>query len=88
MKLPQPCPRCGAPINNYGARCPECIYGYRVKVFDPRLFKNDKDTPTSITMQPARVVDERIDDLGRKLWDVEFDYRPGEVSRGHFADMT
>lgn len=39
-------------------------------------------------MQPARILDERIDKYGRKLWDVEFDYKKGEVSKGHFAICT
>lgn len=86
MKLPYPCPRCGNPIMNYGARCSACVYGFRVKAFDPRLFKNYQDTPLSITMQPGRVVDQRHDEFGRRLFDIEFDYRPKEISHGHFAD--
>ena len=30
--------------------------GSRVLVFDGRIFKNDKDTPLSMTMRPAIVV--------------------------------
>jgi len=86
MKLPYPCPRCGVDINNYVGRCPECIYGLRIKVFDHRLFKDDVTTPLSITMQPATVVDERTDEFRRRLYDVRFDYRPDPISRGHFTD--
>ena len=69
--------------------------GTRVKVFDHRLFKDDKTTPLSETMQLATVVQR----YGRRnafdstfvfpdLIDVEFDYRPGEISRSHFTDYA
>ena len=32
------------------------IHGSRVKVFDHRRFKNDVDTPLSVTIRPATVV--------------------------------
>lgn len=56
----------------------EIFPGDRVKVFDARLFENDRDTPLSYTMQPATVVcrygfktvyrgDVVYDDAGRKF---------------------
>jgi hypothetical protein len=88
VKLPQPCPRCKAEIMNYTARCGSCSYGAPVMVFDPRLFKNDLDTPLSITVQRAVVVNDRTDEHSRRLLDVRFDYRPDEISHGHFADRV
>jgi hypothetical protein len=73
---------------NYTARCNSCIYGTRAMVFDSRLFKNDRDTPLSITIQRATIIDERKDKLGRRIFDVVFDYRPEDVSRGHFANTV
>jgi hypothetical protein len=64
--------------------------GTRVKVFDHRLFVDDKSTPLSVTMKPATVVcwygyESRF---GRysDLIDVVFDHRPDEVSHRHFSD--
>lgn len=73
----------------------EVLPGTRVKVFDHRLFKDDQTTPLSETMQLATVVQR----YGRRnaldptfvfpdLIDVEFDYRPGEISRSHFTDYA
>jgi len=63
--------------------------GSRVKVFDGRLFHDNMTTPLSVTMRSATV--KRLywekGEFGRKLADVEFDYRPGEISRGHFVDL-
>ena len=63
--------------------------GSRVKVFDGSLFEDDITTPLSVTMQSATV--KRLywekGEFGRKLADVEFEYRPGEISRGHFVDL-
>lgn len=69
------------------------VPGVRVKVFDHRLFKNDRSTPLSETMKPAVVV--RIYDyvsrfgLGMypNVADVVFDYRPNEVSKAHFTEF-
>ena len=68
--------------------------GTRVMVFDPRLFEDDVSTPLSHTVRPATVkrwygklrCRSRCGIVARNLVDVEFDYRPGEVSPGHFAD--
>jgi hypothetical protein len=51
----------------------------KVLVFDHLLFKNDIDTPLSMTMKPATVVAE--DD---KTVDVIFDHRPEIISHNHF----
>jgi hypothetical protein len=73
----------------------EIMPGDRISVFDPRLFIDDKRTPLSTTMKPATVVCR----YGKKVFwphmdkpwiypdlvDVEFDHRPGEVSKGHFT---
>ena len=60
--------------------------GSRIKVFDYRLFENDKETPLSITMQSATVLRcYRRKGDGEEVVDVEFDYRPGEISEGHFV---
>jgi hypothetical protein len=62
--------------------------GTRVKVFDHRLYKDDKTTPLSITMQPATVL-KRYKYPGyphEDVVDVEFDYRLGEVSKAHFIN--
>lgn len=63
-------------------------------VFDHRLFKDDVSTPISYTTHPATVIQwygrraSRLIGGGvyESLIDVEFDYRPGEVSKGHFTD--
>jgi hypothetical protein len=70
---------------------PELMPGVRVLVFDPRLFKNDVDTPLSITMKPATIVSRygkytycSAYEGGRirynDLLDVVFDHRPNVVS--------
>jgi len=58
--------------------------GLRVTVFDPRLYVNDKKTPLSVTMQPARV-ERRYRRDGRDVIDVTFE-RDGYLSRAHFVD--
>jgi hypothetical protein len=68
--------------------------GTRVKVFDHRLFINDVSTPLKTTMRAATVkkwYGERCGwpnkgAVNGNLIDVEFDHRPEEVSKGHFAD--
>lgn len=69
----------------------------RVKVFDHRLFRNDKATPLKVTMRRATIVKrysltrncQTFVDRYRyhydDLVDVVFDHRPNEISRGHFA---
>lgn len=52
-------------------------YATRATVWDPTLFKNDKDTPNC--WRRAMIV--RVDG---KCCDVIFDYKSGIVSRGHF----
>jgi hypothetical protein len=64
--------------------------GDRVLVFDRTLYKNDKDTPLVVTMQPATVIKQyaRLEtSFGdyENLVDVTFDH-DGRVSRGHFGD--
>ena len=65
--------------------------GTRVTVFDPRLYKGDVETPLSHTMRLATVkkwYGYRSERYGTysSLIDVEFDYRPGKISEGHFTD--
>ena len=75
----------------------EIMPGDRVSVFDPRLFVDDWSTPLSVTFRPATVVCR----YGKKVFyqasmekpwvypdlvDVEFDHRPGVISKGHFTD--
>lgn len=63
--------------------------GDRVKVFDPLLYKDDVSTPLSRTMRPATIV--KRYGLSRDypdLLDVEFDHRPGVISRAHFTGAT
>jgi hypothetical protein len=71
--------------------------GARVRVFDAKLFRNDRSTPLSMTMQRATVVrwygqlEMRYSDgltFGPydSLIDVVFDH-DGRLSRGHFADL-
>lgn len=67
--------------------------GDRVKVFDHLLFKNDIDTPLSITMVAGTIIKVYTDERGRDLIDVRQDrirfvHEQGEeshISRGHFA---
>ena len=67
--------------------------GTRVTVFDGRLFKDDVSTPLSHTMRSATVKQwygkrSKHHGVYSNLIDVEFDHRPGKVSRGHFADQV
>lgn len=66
--------------------------GVKVKVFDYRLFIDDKKTPLSLTMQLATVIRR----YGKRseynpswiypdLVDIVFD-RDGKESKGHFTD--
>jgi hypothetical protein len=75
----------------------EIMPGDRVSVFDHRLFVDDWATPLPITLRPATVVcryGKRVfhPTSMEKPWiypdlvDVEFDHRPGVVSKGHFTD--
>ena len=69
--------------------------GDRVMVFDWLLFKNDFDTPLSVTMKPATVT-RRYGRLPTKfapwgypdLVDVVFDHRPEQESQGHFTNCV
>jgi hypothetical protein len=67
----------------------EIMPGARVKVFDNRIYIDDKTTPLSFTMRDATVVcryGERVRDwIYEDLVDVVFDHRPNEVSKGHFT---
>lgn len=70
--------------------------GTRLLVFDSRLYVDDVKTPPSVTVKPATVIRwygryARSPVTGGpypSLVDVEFDHRPGEESRGHFANPT
>lgn len=75
---------------------PRPIYpGDRVKVFDTRLYVNDKKTPLTETMQSATVI--RRYGMPRSpeakygpypdLVDVVFD-RDGKESKSHFTDYV
>ena len=73
----------------------EILPGSRVRVFDPTLFKNDKDTPPSFTRRPATVIrryGRRSPFYGyvyRDCVDVLFDHWQSlELSRGHFTNMV
>ena len=62
----------------------------RVMVFDNRLWKNDFDTPLSVTLQPATILRRygMVSALGWNypdLVDVRFDH-DGRESRCHFTD--
>lgn len=61
--------------------------GMRVKVFDPRLYKNDVITPLSVTIKSATIVrGNYVDPIYSKeeMVDVVFDW-DGKESRGHFV---
>ena len=63
--------------------------GSRVKVFDHRLYRDDISTPLSETMKEATIV-KIYQEAGklkfsRPVADVIFDYRPDEISQGHFV---
>lgn len=65
--------------------------GDRVKAFDHLLYKNDNDTPLSVTMCPATVVacyEGVWTYAGRVIVDVVFDHRPDTVSVGHFIEAV
>ena len=74
----------------------EILPGCRVIVFDSTLFKNDKETPLSITRKSATVTcrygklkyDYGDFSLGpyEDLIDVVFDHRLERISHGHFLD--
>jgi hypothetical protein len=69
----------------------ECPEGTRVKVFNARVYRDDKSTPLSITMQLGTVVRRYGYWNWNHRWtypdmvDVLFDSDP-VVSRGHFTD--
>ena len=62
-------------------------------VFDNTLFKNDVDTPLSVTMKPATVTcwygyrDKQFG-IYANMVDVLFDQKPERVSRSHFVWAT
>ena len=69
--------------------------GTRVLIFDSTLYKDDKETPLSVTVKPATVLchygapaehyrDSTLGPYG-SLVDVQFDHRPERPSRGHFT---
>lgn len=61
--------------------------GMRFKIFDHRLFIDDKKTPLNITMKPATIeaVHLKHSNLTEDAVDVIFDHRPNEISKAHFA---
>ncbi len=71
----------------------EYFPGTRLMVFDNTLFRNDIDTPLSVTMKPATVTcwygyrDKQFG-LYPNMVDVLFDHRSERVSRGHFIWAT
>lgn len=74
--------------------------GTRVKVFDPSLYVDDVKTPLLVTVKEGIVkkwygslknVIIPVDlELGpyESLIDVEFDYKPNNISHGHFTDYV
>jgi len=70
--------------------------GTRVLVFDYRLYRDDVSTPLSHTMRPGTVKRwycQRCgwpceDHVDGNVVDVEFDHRPGGISKGHFTDYV
>lgn len=73
------------------------LEGRRARVWDYRLYKDDKKTPTKVCFRKATIVQhygKKIkvpESCGVDFWyypdlvDVIFDHRPGIVSRGHFT---
>ena len=67
--------------------------GTKVKVFDSRIFKNDIDTPLSMTMRQATVI-KRYGYKNPKGWiypdlvDVIFDGDTERISHGHFTERV
>ena len=57
--------------------------GDRVRVFDARLFVDDRKTPLSVTMQVGTIKHLWTTDDGQPVADVRLD-RDGRLSRGHF----
>ena len=65
----------------------ELMPGTRVKAFDPRLFKNDEETPLSVTRKLGTII--RTYAMPRYPWglcDIHFDHRG--VSEGHFVNTV
>ena len=60
--------------------------GSRIKLFDFRLFIDDKTTPPSMTFKPATVIKRHPNAHHEEdtLVDVKFDHRPDEISKCHF----
>lgn len=80
-----------AAINSEEKRVQNYFPGTRVRVFDTRLYKDDVSTPPSTTMRAATVkrwygYRSQHHGVYENQIDIEFDHRPGEVSRGHFAN--
>lgn len=70
------------------ARCEHSL-GDRVMCFNPRLYKNDIDTPLSVTVQPATIMAIRLSWSpagSRIVHDVHFD-GDSSLSRspGHYS---
>jgi precorrin-4 methylase len=67
--------------------------GSRVKVFDHRLYEDDRSTPLSVTMRVATIKKVYQEDAhthykySTPVADVVFDHRPDEISKGHFINV-
>jgi len=72
----------------------EIMPGTQVKVFDSRIFKNDVDTPLSMTMRLATVIRRYGYICSVFGWiypdviDVIFDGEPGRISKAHFTECV
>lgn len=65
----------------------------RVLVFDALIFKNDIDTPLSMTIKSATVIKwygyrHPKHGIYPNMVDIIFDHRPDRVSHGHFVDVA
>ena len=68
--------------------------GSRVIAFDPKLYKNDEETPIKTTMKPGTVIC-RYGEYNKiynvsydDLVDIQFDHRPDKISKGHFTSLV
>lgn len=62
----------------------------RALIFDPSLWRNDKDTPPFMTWKAATVIRLRqvvgANGETELVVDVVFDHRPSQVSHSHFFE--
>ena len=77
---------------------PNIVEGSRVKAFDYRLYKNDIETPLSVTLKEGTIIcrygvfsDSIAKNCGYEagkypdLVDIVFDHEPNKISHGHFT---